>query len=182
MKLKLTDVRLSFPDLFTAKAFQPGDAPKFKATFLIEKGSAQHAAVEKAITEAAREKWGAKADKLLASIRGNPNRFCYQDGDTKAYDGYEGMMALSSKNALRPTVVDADKTPLVEADGKPYAGCYVHAVVDVFAYDNAASSGISASLMGVQFFRDGDSFTGGRAADLDDFDDVTSGATADDLA
>lgn len=181
MKIKLFDVRLSFPALFTAEPFKPGDPPKFKGTFLIEKGSEQHKMVEQAILQVARDKWGAKAEKIIASIRSNPNKFCYQDGDSKSYDGYEGMMALSAKNALRPTVVDANKTPLVEADGKPFAGCYVHAVVDLFAYDNSGS-GISASLMGVQYAREGDRFTGGGVASDDDFDDVTSGATADDLA
>lgn len=181
MKIKLQNVRLAFPALFTAEPFKPGDVPKFKATFLIPKDSEQCEEVEQAIKAVAREKWGAKADGIIKQIRGNPNKFCFQDGDDRAYDGYQGMMALSAKNALRPTVVDANKAPLVEADGKPFAGCYVHAVVDFFAYDNSGN-GISASLMGVQFYREGDRFTGGGVASDDDFDDVTSGATADDLA
>lgn len=180
MELKLANVRLSFPALFTPEAFQPGDPPKFKATFLVEKGSALHTKIDAAILATAREKWGAKAEKLVAGMRGNPNKFCFQDGDGKAYDGYEGMMALSAKNSVRPLVLDANKSPLQEADGRPYAGCYVNAILDLFAYENTGA-GISASLKGVQFLRDGDSFTGGGAASEDDFEDVTAGATADDL-
>lgn len=181
MKIKLSNVRLSFPGLFRPEPFKPGDPPKYKATFLVEKGSEQHKQVEAAILAAAREKWGAKAEKILASIRNNPNKFCYQDGDTKAYDGYEGNFALAAKNALRPTVIDRDRTPLAEDDGKPYAGCYVNGLVDIFAYENSGN-GISASLMGVQFAGDGDAFAGGGVANADDFDDVSTGADADTLA
>ena len=39
MDIKLANVRLSFPGLFKAEPFQPGDEPKFKATFLVPKGS-----------------------------------------------------------------------------------------------------------------------------------------------
>ena len=180
MKIKLQNVRMSFPALFTPEAFKPGDALKFKATFLIEKGSEQAAAIEKAILETVRAKFGAKdAEKIIASIRGNANKFCYQDGDTKTFDGYEAMMALSAKNSTRPLVIDRDRTPLAEADGRLYAGCYVNASVEFFAYDNTGK-GVSASLGGVQFVKDGDAFAGGKAASEDDFD-ALDGADADDL-
>lgn len=178
MKIKLENVRLSFPGLFKAEAFKPGDDPKFKATFLIPKDSVTAAAVEKAIKETAQFKWGAKADAALKGMRNNPNKFCYQDGDTKTYDGYEGMMALSAKNGKRPLVIDRDRSPLTEADGKPYAGCYVNASVEFFAYENSGN-GISASVLGVQFVRDGDSFGGGSTASEDDFADIAAGADAD---
>jgi hypothetical protein len=180
MKLKLQNVRLSFPDLFTPRAFKPGDDPRYKATFLVEKGSKLAKEVDAAIVATAKEKWGAKADSILKSIRGNPNKFCFQDGDNKDYDGYEGMMALTASNKVRPTVIDRNKAPLAQDDGKPYAGCYVNAVVEFFTYDNSGN-GISASLGGVQFAGDGDAFSGGRAASVDEFDDLGEGTDADDL-
>lgn len=180
MKIKLQNVRLSFPGLFKAEAFKPGDDPKFKATFLIPKGSEMHQAVEKAILEATRLKHGAKAEKIIAQIRNNPNKFCYQDGDTKSYDGYENMMALSAKSSIRPLVIDRDRSPLAEADGKPYAGCYVNASVEIFTYDSSGI-GVSAGLSGVQFVKDDDAFGAGKAADPEDFDELEAGADADDL-
>lgn len=180
MKIKLPSVRLSFPGLFKAEPFQPGDEPKFKATFLVPKGSETDKAVQKAILEAATAKWGVKsAAKILDGIRGNSNRFAYQDGDTKTYDGYEGMMALTAKNSTRPLVIDRDKSPLTESDGKPYAGCYVNGTVDVFCYDKPGN-GVSFSLSGVQYVRQGDAFGGGRPASPDDFDDLGDGADAED--
>lgn len=171
MELKLKNVRLSFPDLFVPRPFKQGDPPKYKATFLIPKGDPQIKAIEAAIVAVAKEKWPKDWQKVLNSIKGNANKFCFQDGDNKSYDGYEGMMAFSASNKVRPGVFDRDRSPLTQDDGKPYAGCYVNAVLDVFAYDNSGN-GISASLSGVQFFRDGEAFTGGRPASADAFEDL----------
>jgi hypothetical protein len=171
MKLALKNVRLSFPDLFEPRAFKAGDEPKYKATFLLPKDSPQIKQVEAAILAAATEKWGAKAAGIIKGIRNNPNKFNFQDGDNKEYDGYAGMMAFSASSKSRPLVIDRDKTILGMADGRPYAGCYVNASVDVFGYDNSGN-GISATLKGVQFVKDGDAFGGGAPASPDDFDDL----------
>jgi hypothetical protein len=180
MKVKLQNVRLSFPGLFKAEAFKPGDAPKYKATFLVEKGSKLNAVIDAAILETAKGKWGAKAAQIVQGMRGNPNKFCYQDGDTKAYNGFAGMMALAAKSSVRPLVLDKDKTPLTEQDGKPYAGCYVNATIELFAYENSGN-GISAQVLGVQFVADGDSFGGGAIGSPDDFDDLAVGSDEDAL-
>lgn len=181
MKIKLQNVRLSFAGLWKAEPFAPGDDPKFKGTFLVPKDDAkQSKMVEAAILETAKAKWGAKAEGILKGIRGNTNKFCWQDGDTKTYDGYEGMMALSAKNGKRPLVIDRDRSPLTEADGKPYSGCYVNVSVEFFAYETKGN-GIAASLLGVQFVRDGDAFGGGGIASEDDFDELEDGADADDV-
>jgi hypothetical protein len=183
--LKLMNVRLSFPALFEPEAFKPGDEPKYKATFLVAKDSPQAKAVDAAILFALKASYPApgKAESIVKSIRNNPNKFCWQDGDTKAYDGYEGMMALSTKAKLgaRPLVIDQNKSPLTAKDGKPYAGCYVNAMVSIFVYENLGV-GVSASVRGVQFARDGDAFSAGRPADSSEFDDVTEGADAGEFA
>jgi hypothetical protein len=69
-------------------------------------------------------------------------------------------------------VIDRDKTPLTSADGRPYAGCFVNASVELWAQDNNFGKRINASLRGVQFFKDGDAFSGGGAASDDEFDSV----------
>lgn len=171
MKITIKNARLSFPDLFQPRAYEAGGKPKYKATFLVPKGSEQAKAIEEAIAKTATDKWGAKAESILKTIRNNPNRYCFQDGETKTYDGYDGMMAFSASNAVRPTVIDRDRSPLSEGDGRPYAGCYVNAIIEIFTYDNPGK-GISASLSGVQFVKDGEAFSGGRPAKADDFEDL----------
>lgn len=182
MKIKLSNVRLAFPSLFEAKTVNGEGKPAFSAVLLLDPADPQVDAINAAIKATAEEKWGAKAGGLLVQIK-KADKTCLHDGDLKAsYDGFPGNLFVSARNPLRPLVVDADKTPLVAADGKPYAGCYVNCSLELWAQDNNYGKRVNATLMGVQFFRDGDSFTGGGVASEDDFDDVTSGATADDLA
>lgn len=183
MLVKLENVRLSFPALFEAKAYKPGDKPMHKGTFLIPKGSDLDKKIQKAILDTVKVKFSLndeKAQRLIDSIKNNPNKFCYQDGDVKGYDGYDDHMALTAKAEKRPTVIDRDKTPLTAADGKPYAGCYVNAFIEFFGYTNSGK-GVSAGLGGVQFAKDGESFGGGTRVSEDDFDDLGDGADADGL-
>jgi hypothetical protein len=182
MKLKLTNVRLAFPALFEAKTVNGEGAAAFSGSFLIDPADPQVKTINDAIEATAKDKWGAKAEGLLSGMR-KADKVCLHDGDLKAsYDGFPGNLFISARNQARPVVLGADKTPLVAADGKPYAGCYVNVTLDLWAQDNKYGKRVNATLMGVQFYRDGDSFTGGGSGSADDFDDVTTGATADDLA
>lgn len=178
-KVKLNDVRLSFPNLFRAKEFKPGDGkPRYDATFLIEPGSENDKRIRAAIAEAGVETWGAKAEKTLRNLESQTNKYAYQDGDMKDYDGYAGLWYLACHSKVRPLVIDRrpklpDGSPnlLTEEDGKPYAGCYVNATVDIYA-QKGENPGLRASFSGVQFVRDGDAFGGGSAAKADEFDDL----------
>lgn len=181
MKVKLANVRLSFPDLFHAVEFKAGDGkPRYNATFLIVPGSENDKAIQAAIQAAATEVWGAKAASTHKSIAGQTNKYCYLDGNTKEYDGYEGMMYLACHAKARPLVIDRDKTPLTAEDGRPYAGCYVNATVEIYA-QKGENTGMRASFTGVQFVKDGEAFGGGAPASPDEFEDLGDGADAGDL-
>lgn len=182
MKVKLTNVRLAFPELFEATQVNGQGDFKFRATFLIDKKRKDLIdAIEQAIKKVATDKWGAKAESVLKSIRGNSMRFNFRDGDEKAeYDGYADHMYIGASNKARPLVIDRDRSPLTAQDGRPYSGCYVNATIALFAYDNQGK-GISASLGGVQFYRDGDAFAGGGVASEDDFDDLSVGEEEESL-
>lgn len=180
MKVVLKNVRLAFPSLFTASRFNEQSEPKFSATLLVEKGSDNDKAVQAAIKQVAKDKWGAKAESTLKKIEGNPNKYAYKDGDDTDYDGFENHMAIRASNKVRPTVVNKDRSPIAESDGIIYGGCYVNAIIEVFAYDNSGS-GISASMKGVQFVKDGEAFSGGGVAKADEFEDISEGADADEF-
>jgi hypothetical protein len=174
MKIKLNAVRLSFPQLFEAKTVNGEGKPSFSAAFLISPKDPQIAMLNTAITTVAAEKWGAKADAILKTIRA-ADKTCLHSGDLKSnYDGFEGMMYVSARNPLKPYVVDLNKTPLVAEDGRPYAGCFVNAVLELWTQDNNYGKRINATLLGVQFYKDGESFVGGGVADDSDFDDLSS--------
>lgn len=183
MKVKLQNVRLSFPDLFTAVQFQGTGPFNYRASFLFAPDSQAKKDLDAAIKAVAAEKWGKKADAILAGILPNPQKCCLVDGNTKEYDGYEDMFALSAskkQESGRPLIIDRDKTPLGVADGKPYAGCYVNATVEIWAQDNDFGKAMRAELTAVQFAKDGDAFAGGAQGSEEDFDDLSADAETDD--
>ena len=167
----LKDVRLSFAQIFRAKAFNDDDdggTPKFNCSFLIDKVKGKPAidTVKAAIREVARAKWGDDIPKL------KPDKFCLRDGDNEEWDGYAGCMYVSASNARRPTIVDRDRRALSEDDGRAYSGCYVNAVIRVWAQDNKWGKRINASLEAIQFVRHGEAF-GARPVDAEEaFDDL----------
>lgn len=178
MKVKLNNVRLAFPTLFEAKTVNGEGKPAFSASFLIDPADLQVKTLNAAIEQVAKEKWGAKAEMILKQMRAT-DKVCLHDGDLKAnYDGFPGNLYVSSRSATRPLVIDADKTPLTEQDGRPYGGCFVNVSIELWPQDNSYGKRVNASLRGVQFFRDGDAFAGGGAASDDEFETV-GGETAD---
>lgn len=165
-RIRLNNVRISFPTLFQARAFQEGQTPKYSATFILDPD--EHAeeleAIEGMIDELIDEKLKGKAPK--------DEKICLRDGDEKKdLDGYAGMMFLNASNRVRPTVRDRNKAPLTAEDGVIYAGCRVNAIITLWAQDNKFGKGINANLLGVQFYGDDEAFSGGGVADDEDFDD-----------
>jgi Protein of unknown function (DUF2815) len=182
MKVFLKEVRLSFPDLFVPTEYEKGDGkPRYNATLLVVPGSENDKAIQAAIKAAAEEVFGAKsAPAMLKQFEGNSQKYCYLDGNTKEYDGYANHMYLACHSKTRPGVYNRDKTPLTAEDGKPYAGCYVNASVEIYA-QNTANKGIRAAITGVQFVKDGDAFGSGAPASPEEFEDLGVPDTADDM-
>lgn len=186
MKLILPNVRLSFPDLFKAVQFQGQGPFNYRATFLIPEGGKLRKDVDAAIAKVAKEKWGAKAEKImLAANSANGAGMCFNDGNLKEYDGYAGhwyLAATRPQDKGRPAIVDRDKSPLSAEDGKPYGGCFVNVSVEFWAQDNSYGKTVRCGLLGVQFNKDGDAFGGGSPASADGFEDLGVDEEVDDMA
>jgi len=161
--ITLKNVRLSFPSLFKRASFK-GEEGKFEATFLLNKET--HADVIKQIQESIKE-------KLATELKGaklGADKICLKDGDDIEYDGYAGHYSIKGSNNKRPLIIDRDKTQLTEDDNKLYAGCYVNAIIELWAQNNNYGKRINCNLLGVQFFADGEPFGDGVNASVDDFD------------
>lgn len=172
MIVKLSEVRLAFPQLFEARAVNGEGTPAFSASLIFAKDGINVKSLNDAFAEVALEKWGAKGQTILAQLRAG-DKVCMHDGDAKTnYDGFEGNYFVSARNKVKPLVMDRDKTALQPADGRPYAGCYVNASVEIWAQDNKFGKRINATLRGVQFLKDGEAFAGGQPADEDEFDSI----------
>lgn len=196
MEVKLKEVRLAFPKLFEAKAVGSGDKKYYSIACPIDPQSENHKALQAAIEAVAKEKWGEKSKGILETIR-EKGDIGYQlkplkNGEGQVYDGFEGMHSLNaSRREDRGPVLVVDRVPknpdgstnkLTAASGRPYAGCYVNALVDVWAQDNSNGKRINVELKGVQFVKDGDAFGGGGVASADQFDDLGVEEETDDLA
>lgn len=175
LKIKLSNVRLAFPAIFQAQTVNGEGDPAYSATFILDPKHPQVREIQSAIKDIAKAKWGAKADQTLTLME-KQDKTALHDGDLKAnYDGFAGNLYVSARSKARPTVVDRDRRPLTAADGRPYAGCYVNAVIELWAQDNQYGKRINASLGGIQFAADGDAFGGGGVpVSADDFDDLAA--------
>lgn len=153
--VKLNNVRLSFPAIFTPKAManDPKSKPTYSATFIMDKvkNAADIAKLKAAAEFAKKQQWPNKAV--------SPKMFLHDGSEKADTDGYgDGVMYVSARNPKPIFIGDQKLVPLKEEDGKPYAGCYVNAVVRVWAQDNEYGKRINAALGNIQFLRDGPAF------------------------
>lgn len=173
MKVIIKGARLAFANIWEPKSFNGQGEARCSASFILDP-KAQKSEVDKviaAIQQVAQEKWNAKAGDVLKTLKAKGD-LCLHDGATKAeYDGFEGNVYVSAANKARPSVVDVNKAPLTQSDGRPYSGCYVNASIDIWAQDNQYGKRINAKLLAVQFSRDGAAFSGGEGYTDDDFED-----------
>jgi hypothetical protein len=184
-EVKLKNVRLSFAHLFEPQEgmIDPDTGkrgePKYNCNFLIdptsEDGKTNMANLKKAADEVKKEKWGNNIPKL------KPEKLCVRDGNLEEYDGYADHYYVSASNKNKPVLVDRDRTPLEKESGKLYSGCFVNAVVRIWAQDNKFGKRVNGSLEAVQFLRHGDAF-GYRQVDANEaFEDVSDGEDGSDI-
>lgn len=189
----LKNVRLSFADLFKPGKPQKNDdgelvPGKYKANLLIpkkgnpdyEKDPVNAQANLKKLKAAAEQvkvdKWNDKVPKL------KPEKVFLRDGDGEDWDGYELTYYVSANNPNQPVLVDRKKDAkgkwieLTVANGGPkllYSGCYVNAIVRIWAQDNSFGKRLNASLESVQFVKHGEAFSGAKPVDPNEkFDDM----------
>lgn len=182
VKVILKNVRLAFATIWNPEQVNGQGDPKFNCAFLFPPDHPARKLMSDAIKQAAKEKWGERADEHLKKCVAD-FKICLQDGNRKSeYEGYPDNYFVNASNKARPPIRDRDgKTVLVEADGRPYSGCYVNGIVDVWAQDNKFGKRVNASLMGLQFVGDGDAFSGGGVAAEDDFEQLDAGSKAGSL-
>jgi hypothetical protein len=176
MIIKFKNARLAFPNIFRPRpSDKPGEKGKYGCLFIVDPTNPVIAELNKAFPVVAKAKWNDKAAVILAGLE-KQDKLALHDGSTKAqYAGFEGNMFISANSDIRPTVLNLDRTPLTEDDGKPYAGCYVAGSIELWCQDSKDfGKRINAQLRGLQFQRDGDAFAAGTAAKEEEFEDLSN--------
>lgn len=182
MQLKIPEARIAFAQLFTAKQVNGEGEPAYSASLIIPKTALIIKVINATMDAVAKEKWADKAPAVMKLLRQSDKVFLH-DGDLKPdYEGFPGNFFISARNKSRPVVKDRNATPLTAADGKPYSGCFVGAILDIWCQENKYGRRVNATLQGVQFVRDGDAFSGAPPLAEDAFEDLGEGADAAPLA
>lgn len=181
VKVMLPDLRIGFPALWTPQSFGEGK-PAYGGKAIVQPANKKITKIlDDAMLEAAKgqPKW-TNPEKVLAKLVADDavcfrkKEYCDKNGDP--YAGFEDAYYLSLRSEkTKPLVLDRDKSPLEENSGKPYSGAFCNLHVEIWAQDNKFGRRINATLLGIQFFRDGDSFGGGSRPDADAFDDLSDG-------
>lgn len=181
MKIRLKNVRLAFAEgLWTPKAFEEGQKPRFNVKLLIEPGSDNDKLVRSTIMQVMKEAWGDEAKAKIEALKPVPQKYAYRDGnDSKDLDGFAGMMALGAGAPFNapPGRYNLKGERLTEDKGEIYGGCYVYADVDIWAQVKKFP-GLRCKLLAVQFSKDGDHFSAGAVSNDKDFEDLSAGADA----
>lgn len=161
MKVKLKNVRLSFPSLWQHSEFNGESSGRYEATLLIHNDDPQLAELKKVVASIGKDKFGDTWKKA---------KMCLRDGSDRDYAGYEDSWSLKATNKRRPAILDRDTTPLTQDDGYPLAGDYVNVSVSIWAFSNDYGKYIACQLLGMQFVKKGERFSSRDEDATDDFD------------
>ena len=161
IKVMTPPFRVSFPNVFRAKAIKEGDEPKFSISMLFDDGT-DLTEMKKAAKEAIKAKWGDKPPKGLRSP--------FRKGEEKAqFEGYEeGIIFVSANSKNKPGLVNRKNEDIISEE-EFYAGCYARATLLAFAYDTMGNKGVTFLLNNIQKLKEGDPLSGKTKAS-DDFD------------
>ncbi len=179
-QLHLKLVRTSY--LYVFEPYKGDDDSKgsYCSHLLFAPTHAQAPEVNAAIVEVGQQFWKDEWPQVLEELRGK-DRLCLHRGEVgkPGQAAYKGMLYLSSNNRNRPTVVDGNRNPLSAKDGIVYSGCWVNAIVSIWAQQSPKwGKRINCELNGIQFARDDERLSGGgRAAAAEEFG--VAGADAD---
>jgi hypothetical protein len=159
-------VRVSYEHLLKPFSNNPGDEPKFSATFLIFKTdlatkSRIDAAIQAAIAAGTASKWG--------GVRPPQPPIPVHDGDGVRQSGEpygpecKGCWVITASSRQQQEIVDTSLQPILEAT-EIYSGMYARVSLNFFAYNSNGKKGIGCGLGPVQKLADGEPLGGHMTA------------------
>ena len=181
--MDLKNVRICYAqNIFKPSAYKEGQDVKYNAQFIISDPE-QLKAAQKVCLDAAEMVWPKMGAKVIKELEGG-DFLCLRDGDKKPdREEVAGLHYLAASNRKRPTIINRDRSPVAEEDGIIYSGCTVNAKIEIYGFPmEKGKKGVFATLMGVQFVKDGDAFSGiAKTVSADEFDDIADTGADDDI-
>lgn len=164
--------RLSFAHLKERHAFDEGKA-KYQATIIIPKEDGL--TLEK-FEDAYEELYDLERKDTFRNVPLTHRDVWkpFRDGDDYLLENperedYADSMFFTAKSASQPKCFDSDGSEIWDYD-EVYSGCYVRAVVKMYAYNNKGKKGFGLLLDSIKKIDDGERF-GGSTASADDYED-----------
>lgn len=156
--LMLTGVRVCFPALFE-RPIIAGDEGNWGAKLLLDPAKPEDVAQIKAVLTLMKH---AAQDSGKFEKMPPQDKRCLRDGNELARAEYKDMYVVGASNDKGPPFVFNKKRQLVEDSTKNpiYSGCYADAQIQIWIQDNSYGKRINASLRGIGFVADGESFDG----------------------
>ena len=177
-------IRFSYLNVFTPKASNPGDEPKYSVTLLIPKSDTTTLKKIKDAMVAARESLVARNG--AQSMPAQPVH-TLRDGDGVRANGEEFgeeckgcyVITVSAKADRKPGVYDAFRNDITDPS-ELKSGDFGRAHIRFYGYNTQGNKGISAQLLGVQKLAEGEAL-GGSVATASAFDDGFADGDGDDF-
>lgn len=175
--LKIKNVRLAFTkNLFVVGSYKDGPGKKkFRAKFIIPPDHPQIGDIVAELRRLAEEEWKDRSKAILAAIKDNDQKMAFLNGDLKQWEGFAGNYYISAANEQKPLYLRANPGTkehpnlITQESGELYSGCYVVAHLSFWTWNQPAPQ-INCNLLGVQFYRPGEAFSGsGGVASTSEF-------------
>ena len=195
MQIKIKNARASFLNIRQPYSPKTGE-PKFTGNFIcndettvsLDGGKTWQPyadAMNIALTQLCKDKWNGKVPAKMENYV-----YCKADGsgtrDAYVNDEETRFFVAGVKVKDRPhgpLIIDQKRLPLPAESGHPVSGDYVNVILNLFAYEWEGKKGVSGSLEGIQYLREGEPF-GAKAVESSAFDeeevDEAEGAEDDD--
>ena len=159
--------RLSYANIWEPKQVNGTGDPKYSCCLLIKKSDTAAIAKLKAAIEAVKKdpkalaRWGGSVPKNL--------KLPLRDGDAERPDDevYAGHYFVNANCKQQPGLVYKNGQKIIDSTDL-YSGCYGHASINFFAFNNNGNKGIACGLNHLMKTRDGEPL-GGRSKAEDDF-------------
>ena len=172
-KVLTGEVRLSYVNLVTPKAQNPGDTPKYSVQILIPKTDTATyndimQSIEAAAAKAVNEKWGGVRPKFAPILHDGDG--VKPDAGTPYSAECKGHWVLNASSTQKPGVVDISNINVDLAPQDIYSGMYARVTLNFYGYKNR-KTGVGCGLGNVMKTREGEPLGGGASA-ASDFADI----------
>lgn len=163
IKVITRKVRLNYANLFTPRAVEEGEEPRYSASILIEKSDIITINKIKEAIEKSKEN-----GKILWNHTIPDNlKLPIKDGDIeKADKHYLNNYFINTSAKYKPGIVDINLNEIINPK-EIYSGCYVRCAISFYPYRQDGNYGIGCSIENIQKLADGEIL--GRSSAIDDF-------------